>query len=150
MAELKLRDGNVVLVDDEDLEFLSKFSWKVDKNGYVSAVVGMHKLLNNGATQTDHKNHNKLDNRKENLRACTASQNHLNRTKLTSRKTTSRFKGVSWKKRDRRWRALIKVGGKEIHLGYFENELDAARAYNEAALKYAGEFACLNRLPEQE
>ena len=90
--------------------------------------------------EVDHRDHNTLDNRRENIRICTHAENMMNRQKGSG----SKPKGVSEFKRTEKLRARIKVKGKDIHLGYFDNEDDAALAYNVAALKYHGEFACLN------
>jgi len=84
-----------------------------------------------------------MDNRKDNLRPATHSQNMCHIAKRSISKT-SKYKGVCWKKRNRRWTAAITFEKKKIHLGYFKNEIDAAKAYDEAAKKYHGEFACLN------
>ena len=64
-----------------------------------------------------------------------------------SKKSKSKFKGVSWHKRDKRWRAEIKVDGTRIHLGYYVNAIEAVSAYDQAAKKYFGEFAVLNSVP---
>lgn len=96
----------------------------------------------------DHINHNGLDNRKANLRLATAAQNARNRQKCKSKKT-SKYKGVCWHKRDKKWTGRILVNSKSIALGYFEDEKEAARAYDRAARKYYGEYAEPNfeRLP---
>jgi len=91
----------------------------------------------------DHINHDGMDNRRANLRAATYSQNLCNRKKRSGAKS-SKYKGVSWKKKNRKWVARIGFEKKTIHLGYFHNEIDAAKAYDTAAKKYFGEFACLN------
>lgn len=92
----------------------------------------------------DHEDRNPLNNHKNNLRFCTYSENSRNRGKPTT--NTSGYKGVSWFKRDKKWKAQIMVEGKGFCLGSFKNKIDAARAYNRAALKYHGEFACLNEI----
>ena len=91
----------------------------------------------------DHINHDGMDNRSENLRPATRSQNMYHRRKRSDAKT-SKYKGVSWKKDRREWLARIGFQKKEIHLGYYRDEIEAARAYDDAAKKYHGEFACLN------
>ena len=90
----------------------------------------------------DHINGDRLDNRKENLRFCTLSQNSMNKRGRSSR--TSKYKGVCYAKRRNKWQASIRVDGKERFLGYFNNEEDAAKAYDEAALKFYKEFAKIN------
>jgi hypothetical protein len=91
----------------------------------------------------DHINHDSMDNRCANLRLATHLQNTYHRRKRLDAKT-SNYKGVYWKKAHRKWAARIGFQKKEIHLGYFENEIDAALEYDKAAKKYHGEFACLN------
>jgi hypothetical protein len=90
----------------------------------------------------DHINHNGLHNRKPNLRPATSSQNSCNTRKAA--KTTSQYKGVSQEARSNKWRAQIYANGCHIYLGAFDDEIDAAKAYDTAARKYHGEFAVLN------
>jgi hypothetical protein len=95
-----------------------------------------------GGKQIDHVDGNGLNNCRRNLRVATASQNKAN---LRHRRdSTSGFKGVSWNRQKRRFQAFIKVAGHQHHLKYCDDPRDAARVYNEAALKHFGEFACLN------
>jgi hypothetical protein len=91
----------------------------------------------------DHINHNPMDNRSANLRAATHSQNICHRRKRSGAKY-SKYKGITWRKDTRKWVARITFEKIGIHLGFFENEIDAARAYDDAAKIYHGEFASLN------
>ena len=91
----------------------------------------------------DHINHNPTDNRCANLRAATHSQNICHRRKRSDAKY-SKYKGITWRKDIRKWVARVTFEKKGIHLGFFKNEIEAAKAYDEAAKIYHGEFACLN------
>jgi hypothetical protein len=94
----------------------------------------------------DHRNNDGLDNRRENLRLATPSQNSCNSRRDKSN-TYSRFRGVSFSKRKQKWFAAIRANGRKLWLGYFNNELDAAKAYDNAARRYHKEFARLNFTP---
>ena len=97
----------------------------------------------------DHINRNRLDNRRANLRLCTYAQSARNVSKQAShngRKCSSKYKGVTLRKKSGLWMARIDKDYEQYHLGYFENEEDAARAYNEAAIELHGEFASLNEI----
>jgi hypothetical protein len=152
VTELRLSGGLISLVDTEDVPFLKQFKWfplKTKNNTYVrtNSTFGGHRLhrllLGLPASDVDHRNGNGLDNRRENLRAATESQNAANSKKPKSRsKTSSQYKGVSWHRIN--WQASIRFRGKAHHLGTFSDEADAAKAYDRAALKYFGEFARLN------
>lgn len=91
----------------------------------------------------DHVNGNGCDNRKENLRFCTESDNCKNRHNTWGK---SIYKGVSWEKRYHTWISRIYVNHKSIYLGSFKDEIDAAKVYNKAAAEYFGEFARLNEV----
>lgn len=109
----------------------------------------MHvQIMNFPNLSVDHINGNTLDNRKENLRIVTHSQNTKNRTK--SKNKTSKFKGVNFCKRSKKWRVRIKVEYKSINLGYYTNEIEAAIAYNKAAKKYFGKYAKPNVIEKGE
>ena len=91
----------------------------------------------------DHININSLDNRKANLRLATGMQNNWN-TRKGFNKGTSKYKGVGWIKKTKKWRARFRCNHKAVHLGSFDDEKEAARAYNKAISELRGEFAVLN------
>lgn len=148
-------------VDAEDYEWLSSKKWFLSRFGYAYTVlrrvkttgkstqqnIPMHRIVSmaNSDQHTDHINGDRIDNRKSNLRVCTNQQNARN-AKLRPL-NTSGYKGVSWDKSSGRWRAYIKVDYKQLWLGYHHDKRDAARAYNNAAKRYFGEFARLNDVP---
>ena len=92
---------------------------------------------------SDHINRKTLDNRKQNLRPATISQNLCNRPKRKA-KTRSKYKGLEWDKIQRKWKARIQFNNRKIYLGSFNSEIDAAKAYDSAAKKYHGDFAATN------
>jgi hypothetical protein len=158
--EIILTQGKVAIVDDEDFDYLNQWKWYASKDRYKFYAVrnitiskgkqksiSMHRLISNNINtkmHTDHLNGNGLDNRKINLRICTHSQNLMN-SKLR-KDSTSGFKGVTYCKRNNKYASVIKLNRKLIWLGYFIDPIDAARAYNDAALKYHGEFAHINKI----
>ena len=156
VIEIPLKHGQRTIIDDEDAEKVAPYSWCATWHQntrtwrVVARVTGRHTLLHRlimdapAGVQVDHINGDPLDNRRSNLRLCNNQQNHANMGKRSN--TTSQYKGVCWFKPARKWSARIKVNYKSISLGYFDNEIDAARAYNEAATQYFGEFARLNEI----
>ena len=92
--------------------------------------------------EIDHENNIKYDNRLSNLRLATRSQNEANSRKRAD--NTSSYKGVVWHKRNRKWRAQIHKDRKCCFLGHFDDPAEAAKAYDEAAIKQYGDFAYLN------
>jgi len=140
-----------ILIDDDDFEKINKFKWYVTKTVqnkyYISTSKGqtLHRFIIDcpRGMEVDHINGNTFDNRKENLRICSHSQNCKNRIK-SLKESSSMYKGVSLNKRDMLWHAYIRIDRTRRHLGYFENENEAAIAYNKAALMYYGDFANLN------
>lgn len=105
----------------------------------------MHRMtmgLEDIGTRIDHINHDTLCNIRSNLRPCTPTQNSYN-CKI-QKDNTSGFKGVFWYKKTSKWRSGIGINYKVKHIGYFTDKVEAAQAYDLHALKYQGEFACLN------
>lgn len=136
------------MIDDEDYLLCLGHSMTTDPNRksiQLSINCQTIVLANHikGPGQWDHKDRNFLNNQKNNLRLANKSQNGANRLKSKGI-YSSRFKGVSWHKDKRIWVAYITKNNKRVHLGQFINEWEAASAYNKAALKLFGEFACLN------
>ncbi len=152
VRRIPLTDGYYALVDEADYEALSRHNWRY-YNGYAARQQGrktiyMHRQIMDppDGMMVDHVNRNKLDNRRTNLRVCTRRENILNQAgKRTSR---SRFKGVEYRKGRDKCFARIRFRGKRLWLGTFEDEVDAARAYDRAAVECFGEFAHLN-FPEE-
>jgi hypothetical protein len=105
-------------------------------------TIRMHKLIT-GWDRADHRNHNGLDNRRENLRPATFSQNTWNQRKRAGI-CSSTYKGVTWHKLNKRWMAHIRADKRDYHLGYHDSEREAAEAYDIAARQLHGEFAVLN------
>jgi hypothetical protein len=149
-----------VLVDDEDFEELNQFKWGVQKEkntfyvkrmvwiGNKRTSVKMHrfimKLKEGNKLVVDHINHNGLDNQKSNLRVCTSLQNNWNAT--SAKNSSSKYLGVSWYRAGNKWHSQIRINGNVKHLGFFAKELDAAVAYDVAAIINRQEFVNLNVL----
>ena len=151
---IKLPKNKYAIVDPEDYQKLARDDWHLfeseSKNYYAvryenGKLLKMHRVITNAPKGkiVDHKNRDGLDNRKANLRIATRAQNQYNRRK-TSKKTSSKYKGVDLDRSKNKYRAIISCDGKRIFLGYFNNEIDAAKAYDKAARIYHGEFAFLN------
>jgi len=153
MAQLRAKCGAIILIDDGDREWLSRWRWSLTNSGYPHASSGLIHRLITGAKKgeyVDHVNGDKLDNRRANLRLATQQQNQRNRRRAKS-KTSSQFKGVFWDKDKRKWRVRIvsRQSGRLLHLGYFEDEMVAAKVYDDAARSQYGEFARTNFATEQ-
>lgn len=108
------------------------------------SMVSMHRVVAKAKKGefVDHINGNGIDNRKANLRICTMSENIANSRKFLT--GSSKYKGVCLHTYNKNWIALIKINRKSIHIGCFDDEIDAARAYDQKASELYGEFACLN------
>lgn len=147
--------GIEVLIDEVDLALIRDYNWSWSR-GYLQARVdGKVRYLHcmvaertglDVSNEIDHIDGNKTNNQRKNLRSATRSQNARNR-KIQSN-NTSGFKGVCWDKDRNKYRAYIRVDYKLIHLGYFDDPIEAARVYDKAAILYFGEFAKLNFLKE--
>lgn len=155
---IPLHGGLVVLVDPEDYEGLNVHTWSVKESSRTlyahrlvhqngeTKVIPMHREImglvgSDGSVEVDHVNGDGLDNRKANLRKCAHKQNMAN---MRPRIATSHFKGVYWNKEESKWAAQMRVDGRRTHLGLYEDEVAAARAYDKEALFRNGEFAYTN------
>ena len=152
MKEIPLSKGKVALVDDEDYEWLSQWKWScfsdshanyAVRNDYSSEKIKhlrMHRVITDAPKGMDvaHLDGDGLNNQRSNLRVCTHAQNIQNAKMRSHNK--SGYRGVSWYKTRNKWRACIAVNKKFIHLGFFDDKEEAARVYQEAAVKYHGEF----------
>ena len=143
MAKIKLKDSVFAIVDDEDFDFLNQWKWhllgKKSRYAFRNVVIDgkrkkilMHRFVNKTPEgfETDHINHNSLDNRKSNLRTVTKSQNQQSRRR--NKKGSSKYKGVYWHKQHKKWCASIQVNKSRKHLGLFSSQEDAALAYQSA------------------
>ena len=157
---IPLTKGYMTTVDDDDYEELSSFSWCMTSTGYAKRYVGggrkhqtfayMHRQIMGvqGNIQVDHINGNRLDNRRENLRLCAPKDNSRNRKGWDASRKTSRFKGVYWSKDQNGCVSAITVDRNFIQLGCFDDELVAARIYDDACVKHFGKFAKVNTYDE--
>lgn len=157
MKKIPLTQGKFAIVDDEDYKYLSQWKWSAlkNRNKYYAVrnaksngkrtMITMHRQIMQALPNLliDHINGDGLDNRKGNLRICQNSDNQYN-GQAQNRTTSSKYKGVSWSSLRRKWRSQIGYKGKKLHLGYFDNEINAAKAYDIAAQEYAGKFARIN------
>lgn len=154
MKRIPLTQGKFAMVDAKNFDWLNQWKWQTHKSGntyYAVRCIGKqpnrHKLLMHReilnipkGMNTDHINHKGFDNRRCNIRACTQKQNCQNRQ--LRRGESSKYKGVSWHKKVKKWRAYISCP--QIHLGLFNNEIMAAKRYDEKAKELFGEFAYTN------
>lgn len=152
MRTIPLTKGQIAIVDDDDFDRLSLFKWQCNGLGYAirrCKSTNKQRYMHHDILPppegycVDHKDRNKLDNRKSNLRLATRSQNAQNRNTMRG-KSKSTYKGVVWRKHRLKWEAWITLNGVRMYLGIFPNEEDAAIAYNVAAQLFFGQYAALN------
>lgn len=160
---IPLTQGYHAIVDASDYDWISQYTWHMapGNRGYKYAATNikiegkhryrirkMHSIIMDTpkGMSVDHINGNGLDNRRTNLRVCTHKQNC--QSKIKRKIGASSYKGVTWDKEQNKWRVKIGIDYKRIDLGRFDSEKDAAKAYNEAAIKHFGEFAYLNEIKE--
>ncbi len=154
---ISLSRGRHAIIDADDNESVSRFKWHITTRGYVACFVSLgriggkqirgymylHRLIMRppNGMEVDHKDGNKQDCRRSNLRVCTHAQNVRNQP---GRLGKSRYKGAYWNEQLQRWRSQIKFNYRAIALGYFDTELEAACAYDAAARIHFGEYAKTN------
>lgn len=155
--EIKLTQGMVARVDADDYDWLIQHKWYAHRSNRTKwyaargdniagtlVTVRMHREIAQPPEGfvVDHINGDTLDNRRANLRVCTYSENSLNRRSTPF--GTSNYRGVYWREGKGRWAAQIRYERKKYHLGYYKNEDEAARAYDEKAKELLGKYARLN------
>jgi len=155
---IPLTQGKYAIVDPKDFTRLNKHKWHANKakNTYYAIRrvhvgykkwkhIQMHREILRPPSHlfVDHINHNGLDNRNANLRTATAMQNSYNRIHFR-KNPSSKYKGVSWNKHKNKWSVQIRYDGRSKFIGFFDNEIEAAKAYDKEAKKHQGEFAVLN------
>mgnify|MGYP001589655141 CR=1 FL=1 len=151
MKKIKLTQNKYAIIDNGDFERVNKLKWYYDSTGYAAHKSGkiairMHQFILNTPKGmiTDHINHDKLDNRKINIRICLRMNNLWNMRKSRGK---SKYKGVYFNGSDgriKRWVAQIRANNKVKNLGYFLTEEEAAQQYNKFAKMLHGKFAWLN------
>lgn len=155
--EIELTQGYVTIVDDDLYEALNAHKWCIHRSGRIIYAnrgvwidnrcqhVFMHRVIIGAepGMRVDHINGDTLDNRRANLRTCTPAENNRNR-RIRRADNTSGYKGVSWHAKRGKWHAHIRHEGRLRHLGYFDNPIGAAHAYDAAAIEMFGAFARVN------
>lgn len=159
MKQIPLTKGQFALVDNEDYEFLMQWKWQASfdkksnqfyavttkRSRIFNATIRMNRFIMSATDNkifVDHIDRNTLNNQRSNLRIATHSQNGANRK--SHKNSSSKYLGVSWKKDQNKWAATIQKDRNSYRLGVFSGEADAAKAYDNAAVKLHGEFANLN------
>lgn len=148
VALVPLTAGKFATVDISDLGLVEGRWWSATRSGNTWYAVSRHALLHRvimgfgpDDPDVDHIDMDGLNNRRSNLRGASRSQNMAN---TRARGSTSRFKGVSWSKQNKKWTAQVRRGAKMRCLGHFDDEVAAALAYDAAAIETWGEFARVN------
>ncbi len=162
MKKIPLTQGKYALVDDEDYDYLNQWKWYAAKGNSTyyafrgtktkkgQRTVRMHRVIMNTSKrqEVDHIDHNGLNNQRSNLRNCTFKQNQAN--KIKKKNCYSKYKGVYWFNKVKKWASYIRINGVLKYLGTFSSEIEAAKTYNNEAKKTQGEFACLNLIPKEK
>lgn len=140
-----MKKNKVCIFDLSDLDLVKKYTWHIGKGyactGTPDGRIDMHRLIMDFPKEVDHINGNRLDNRRKNLRRVTHQQNCWNVKKTRG---TSKYLGVSWVKERRKWRAHIRIAPKNLFLGYYTNEEDAAMVRDRWVMEHRGEYGVLN------
>lgn len=155
MKKIPLTQGKFAIVDNCDYDYLMQWKWHYQGNNYAvrtcrvnsKRTILMHRVILERMgfkdfAHADHINKDSLNNCRCNLRPATVCQSMYNRSKMKN--NTSGYIGVCWNKGS--WRVAILANYKQIYVGSSHNKKEAARMYNEAALKHHGEFAVLNEV----
>ncbi len=150
VAIIPLTQGFSAIIDADDFRKIVGFTWRAKRNGRTTYAISdtwgkrvyMHRLVLGTDECVDHIDNNGLNNRRSNLRVLSNTDNI--RRKRPNLNGTSKYKGVSWYYRTKKWQVNIKVSGKSIAVGHFMNEIDAAKAYDLAAKFYFDEHAYQN------
>ena len=161
MKQIPLTQGKFALVDDEDYDYLMQWKWNTekarkgrryyakraeyDKETQTQKTIRLHRVIMNVIDPNihiDHKDHDGLNCQKNNMRIATNEQNTRNRR--ANKNSTSKYKGVSrsvWPSGTHKWKAKITINGKQINIGFFDEEIEAAKAYDKMAIELHGDFA---------
>ncbi len=158
---IKASGGEKVKIDHADLKRVEQHSWRVTKgttgrprvvtsirgpNGVRQITLGKFIMKPPKGKQVYPRRFNEgLDYRRNNLIVCTLQERQqlLPKNRMGA---SSTYRGVSWVRSSKQWRAAIEVDGRSINLGHFKNESHAALAYNRAARKYFGKIAYQNQV----
>lgn len=146
-----MRNGKYFLYDIDDFEKIRNHCWREDKNGYIvsnhnNTQLSLHRLIMDfpSGLIIDHKNHQVNDNRKENLRIGTQTNNHMNRNR--DRRNVSGHTGVRWEDSKKKWVATITINRKKVYLGFFNSIEPAIKAREDAENKIFGDWSYKNSI----
>ncbi|MEW6126703.1 MAG: HNH endonuclease [Acidobacteriota bacterium] len=151
IKQIPLTRGRVAIVDAEDYSWLSQYKWFYSSKGYASTKINykhiyMHRMILDApkGLEVDHINLDTLDNRRQNIRLATKSQNQANCPKHNGTQSTYKGVHIANNKHKKAWQAQTTFQGRKYSFGTFENECHAAMVYDIYAKDMFGEFANLN------